>query len=79
MSMVEREQAHRIDYENAALSSARADFKRAHIIGAIACFAAIGGAIYTAYLGSHPAVPIAFLSLPVVGMIRAFMPEKKGQ
>jgi uncharacterized membrane protein len=77
MKMIEQEQAHRIAYEKEALSAVKADNKRGHYIGAVACFAAIGGAIYTAHIGAYWPIPIAFLSLPVVAMIKAFMPDKK--
>jgi uncharacterized membrane protein len=77
MKMIEQEQAHRIAYENETLTAVKGDNKRGHYIGAIACFGALGGAIYTASIGVHWSIPIAFLSLPVVGMIKAFMPAKK--
>lgn len=76
MTMIEQEQAHRIAYENETLRAVKNDNRRGHYIGAIACFGALIGAAYTATIGVHWSIPIAFVSLPVVGMIKAFMPSK---
>jgi uncharacterized membrane protein len=76
MSMVEREQAHRIDYESKRLKSLSSDFKRGHYIGGLVCLCAIGGAVYTAVIGAPAAVSIALVSVPVLGMIKAFIPNR---
>lgn len=75
MSMIESEQAHRISHDNAVLAAQTADMKRGHIIGGIACILSISGAIYTSYIGAPAAVSIALVSVPILGMIKAFMPK----
>jgi uncharacterized membrane protein len=76
MGLIEREQAHRIDHESQALQAVKGDNKRGHYIGAVVCLLAVGGAIYTTYIQAYWPIPIAFVSLPVVAMIKAFMPNK---
>ncbi len=77
MSMIEREQAHRINYDNTALEAQKTDTRRGHFIGAAACVLAIAGAIFTAYIGAHPSVSIALVSVPILGMIQAFVGSKE--
>lgn len=77
MAMIEREQAHRIAHDTSALEGEKSDTKRGHYIGAAACLAAIFGAIFTAYIGAHPTVSIALVSVPILGMIQAFVGNKK--
>lgn len=77
MAMIEQEQAHRISYDTKALESMRSDIKRGHYIGGTVCVLAICGAIYTAFIGANFAVSIALVGVPVLGMIKAFMPSKE--
>ena len=76
MAMIEREQAHRIAHDNTVLAAQKADTKRGHYIGGAACLFAIGGAIYTAYIGAPAVVSIALVSVPILGMIQAFVGKK---
>jgi uncharacterized membrane protein len=76
MTMIEQEQAHRISHDTQVLTSFAADIKRGHLIGGLVCLVAVGGAIYTAAIGVHFSVPIALVGVPVLGMIKAFMPSK---
>ena len=76
MSMIEREQEHRLRYDDTMLEAARSDIKRGHLIGAALCALALGGAITTAYLGADKAVSIALVGIPVLGMIKAFLPAR---
>lgn len=77
MAMIEREQAHRIEHDTSALEGEKSDTKRGHHIGAAACLLAICGAIFTAYIGAHPSVSVALVSVPILGMIQAFVGSKK--
>ena len=74
--MVEREQAHRIQYEDDGLKATIRDTKRGHWIGGIISLVAIGGCIYTAYIGAHPTVSIALVSVTIGGIINAFVRSK---
>lgn len=76
MSMIEREQAHRIEYEDDTLNAMQSDAKRGHWIGGVVCILAVGGAIFTTYIGAHPTISIALVGVPVLGMIKAFMPNR---
>lgn len=76
MLMIEREQEHRLRYDDTMLTAARSDIKRGHLIGATLCALALGGAVVTAYLGAAPSVSIALVGIPVLGMIKAFLPGK---
>jgi uncharacterized membrane protein len=67
--MVELEQEHSINYENKKLDCYRRDIKRGHWIGLAVSIAAIGGSVYTAYIGAHPAVSIALVSVPVFSVV----------
>ena len=71
--MVELEQAHRIEYNNAGLNAKVKDTKRGHLIGGFIGILSIGGCIFSAYTGAHPAVSIALVSVPILGIIRAFL------
>lgn len=41
------------------------------LLGAAVALASTAGAVYTAYLGAHPTVSIALVSLPVAAIIKA--------
>lgn len=69
LAMVEKEQAHRIDHEKSALSAAISDSKTGKAYGFFLALLAIGGAIFTAYIGCHPLVPTSLVGLPVAAMI----------
>lgn len=76
MSMIEREQAYRIAHDTKALHSMSSDIKRGHYIVGTVCVLAVCGAIFTAYIGSSAVVSIALVGVPVLGMIKAFMPTR---
>ena len=76
MAMVETEQKHRITSEGRILTASIADNVRGVWIGFVLAGLAIGGAIFTAYLDTHPAVSIALVSLPLVLLIQAFVGKK---
>jgi uncharacterized membrane protein len=76
MAMVEREQAHRISEESAILSATIKDTARGHWIGLLIASASISGAVWTAYIGSHPTVSIALVGLPLVAIIQSILKNK---
>lgn len=79
MAMVEIEQAHRIEYESKRLSALTNDTKRGQYIGMGISIVALVGACITAYLGAHPTVSIALVSLPVLGIIKALISSRSSE
>ena len=73
MRMVELEQTHRIEYNNTGLDAKVKDTKRGQLIGGFIGTLSVSGCIVTAYMGAHPAVSIALVSVPILGIIRAFL------
>ena len=76
MAMVEREQAHRISEESAVLKATIQDTSRGHWIGLFIAISSIAGAVWTAHIGSHPAVSIALVGLPLVAIIQSVLKNK---
>lgn len=76
LKLVEQEQDHRISYESKSIEAAVRDTKRGHVIGGIISILAVCGAIFTAYIGAHPAVSIALVGLPIFGIVQAFIRNK---
>lgn len=76
MAMVEREQQHRIDQESAILEATIRDTRRGHWIGGAVSILALAGCVLSVYLGAHPAVSVALVSLPVVAIIQAIVRSK---
>ena len=76
MAMVEQEQQHRIAHENTELKATVSDFRRGHWLGGVLSLAAIAAAAYTAHIGAHPMVSIAFVSLPIMAAIRGFLTKR---
>ena len=76
MAMVEREQQHRIDQESAILEATIRDTRRGHWIGGAVSVLALVGCVFSVYLGAHPAVSVALVSLPVVAIIQAIVRSK---
>lgn len=79
MQMVEREQAHRLQHENAGLQAHIKDTRRGHWMGAVIGVGCVAGSVFTAYIDAHPAVSVALVSVPVLGIIRAFIVGKNQQ
>jgi len=78
--MAEKEQAHRIEYEKIGLPATIRESRRGQTLGAIISFVAVCGAIYTAYIGAHWAVPVALVGVPVLGLVRAIVrPRSTGK
>lgn len=73
MAMVEREQAHRIEHEKTVLNATVKDTRRGHWMGGVISVAALAGAVFTAYIGAHPAVSIALVGLPVATIVQAII------
>jgi uncharacterized membrane protein len=75
-AMVEQEQAHRLKYEADRLSAATSDYRRGSWMGFVLGILCVAGAIYTAYIGAHPTVSIALVSLPIMAAVRGFLNRK---
>lgn len=73
LAMAEKEQGHRIEYEKTGLTATVRESRRGQILGAIISVVAIGGAIFTAYIGAHWAVSAALVGVPVLGIVRAIV------
>lgn len=76
---------HRNEVIAAQRENARSVFRSdmaGQVLGASIALGCVGGAIYSVYAGANPWVPIAFVSIPVAGIIkavRAFVTPKKPQ
>lgn len=79
MEMVELEQRHRIEHDNTILQAAISDTRRGHYIGGAISIAAIAGSVVSVYLGAHPSVSIALVSLPIVTIIQAIVSSKSNK
>jgi len=76
MTLVEKEQEHRIQHENTALRAEITDFRIGMFIGAFLTVLCVVGAVLAAYLGAHPMVSIAMVSLPIMILIGKFLARK---
>lgn len=79
MAMVETEQAHRIEYESKRLEALTSDTIRGQYIGMGISILALVGAGVTAWMGAHPTVSIALVSLPVLGIIKALISSRSSE
>jgi hypothetical protein len=77
MEMVEREQAHRISQESTTVAAMIRDTRRGHWMGWSISIGALVGSGVTAYLGAHPSVSIAFVGLPIVALVHAFIRTRR--
>ena len=77
LAMAEKEQEHRIQHEKFALPSAVNESRRGQYSGAGISFAAVVGAIFTAYNGAHWSVPVALVGVPVLGIVKAIVNPRK--
>lgn len=71
--MAEREQAHRINTEESALSAQVTDTKRGQWMGFSVAMACIVGALLNTYLGGDYKFSIALVSVPVLGIVKALV------
>ena len=76
MAMVEREQQHRITQETDILNATIKDTRRGHWIGGAISLVSLLGCVLSVYLGAHPSVSVALVSLPVVAIIQAIVRSK---
>lgn len=76
MSMVEREQAHRMASDGEILHATVKDTRRGHWIGLAIALASIAGAIWTVHIGAHPTVSIALVGLPLAAIIKSIIGSK---
>lgn len=49
------------------------------LLGSAVAIAATAGAVYTAYIGAHPTVSIALVSLPVAAIVKAIRSNGNGK
>ena len=77
LAMAEKEQAHRIEYEKIGLPETVNESKRGQYLGAVISVAAVLGAVFTAYIGSHWVVSVCLVGVPVLGLVRAIVRPRK--
>lgn len=71
--MAETEQNHRIAMETAALTAEVADQRRGQWLGAAVAILCVLAAAFSAHLGAPWQVPVAFLGVPVLGIVKALV------
>jgi uncharacterized membrane protein len=83
LRMTEQEQAHRMSNESAALQAnilngkeSLAIAKRGQLAGALVSVLSIVGAVFSVWIGAHPMVSIALVSVPILGMVKALIGNK---
>ena len=83
LRMTEQEQAHRLDTEKAALEAniqtgkeSLALAKSGQLAGAFVSILSILCAVSSVWLGAHPTVSIALVSVPILGMVKALIGDK---
>jgi uncharacterized membrane protein len=69
LGMVEAEQQHRISHESTVLRAQISDNKRRNWLGAGIAFVAIAASVFTAYIGTHWAVSVALVGLPIAAIV----------
>lgn len=67
--MAEKEQDHRMSYQNAELEATRKDFMRGQIIGGLLALACVLASVYSIYIGAHPAVSVALVGIPIMALL----------
>jgi len=72
MTMAEKEQAHRIWWEQSELKAAAGQAIGGQVMGFVALLALIGGATYTAAIGATE-VAFAFLGAAALGVVARFV------
>lgn len=75
MTMAEKEQAHRIAWEQAELRTAATQAVGGQIMGFIGLLALVGGAVFCASIGQTE-VALAFLGTAVLGVIARFVTNR---
>ena len=76
IAMVEQEQLHRIADEKKVLDETINDTRRGHWMGWVISMASLSSATLSVYLGAHPNVSVALVSIPVLGMIQSIVNSK---
>ena len=71
--MAEKEQAHRIQIESEGQRATIKEAARGQYLGAAITAIALGGAIFTAYIGAHWGVSVALVGLTILGIVRALV------
>lgn len=79
LKMAENEQRARINYDRDGLSATTAEARRGQYLGATISGVAIVGAVITGVMGAPAAIPVAFLSVPVLGIVRALIKPRNDQ
>jgi len=73
IAMAEREQAHRTEMQRSVLNAEIGDNRRGHYLGFAVAIAEVIGVPVTVWLHAPAAVSIALVSVPVLGIVRAFI------
>ncbi len=75
--MAEREQAHRIQAETAVVKGELAADRRGQWLGFCVAFGSLFAAVGAVYLGAAWPVPVACVSVPVLGMVHAIVTGRR--
>lgn len=73
LAMAETEQTHRVAMETAALDAEIADQRRGQWLGASVAILCVLAAAFSAYHGAPWQVTVAFLGVPVLGIVKALV------
>lgn len=76
--MAEQQQAHRIAMEASLIQSNIVDTSRGQIFGVVVALVAVVGAIYLAATGAPWQVPVALVSVPILGVVKALIDGRRG-
>lgn len=79
MRMVELEQEHRINYDKQIVAAMIRDTKRTHRIGGSISVVCVVGCLASIYLGAHPGVSIALVSVPIMSVVTAIIRSKSNK
>lgn len=67
--MAEREQEHRLAYEQAELQYSRNDFRYGQVIGGMLALICVVASVLSVHLAAHPSVSIALVGIPMTALI----------
>jgi len=77
LTMAEQQQAHRIRPESTEQMNDVSVERRGQWMGFIIYFGAAAGALASVYLQAHPTVSCAFVGIPAIGIIKAFLAGRR--
>lgn len=79
LQMAEKEQAHRIHAEQQVVTGEIRANRRGQILGATIAALAVVGAVLTAWMGAPWPVPVALVSVPVLGIVHTIVNGRRAE